>query len=220
MFPVEDKLEEIRCALAANGSVVLTAPPGSGKTTCVPPALLDEPWLAGRKIVMLEPRRLAARNCAAFIASKLGEPLGETVGYQVRLERKISSRTRLEVVTEGLLAQRILADPELADTGLVIFDEFHERSLQCDLAFAMALDVRRALRPDLRLLVMSATLDAGEVAAHLGDAATIRAEGRMFPAPPGTATSQNRRQPRAIRPPRRGGPLEKCGGRLRRRARL
>ena len=181
MFPVEDKLEEIRCALAANGSVVLTAPPGSGKTTCVPPALLDEPWLAGRKIVMLEPRRLAARNCAAFIASKFGEPLGETVGYQVRLERKISSRTRLEVVTEGLLAQRILADPELADTGLVIFDEFHERSLQCDLAFAMALDVRRALRPDLRLLVMSATLDAGEVAAHLGDAATVRAEGRMFP---------------------------------------
>ena len=129
MFPVEDKLDEIRRALAANGSVVLTAPPGSGKTTCVPPALLDEPWLAGRKIVMLEPRRLAARNCAAFIASKRGEPLGETVGYQVRLERKISSRTRLEVVTEGLLAQRILADPELADTGLVIFDEFHERSL-------------------------------------------------------------------------------------------
>ena len=181
MFPVEEKIGDIRSALARNRDVVLTAPPGSGKTTCVPPALLDEPWLAGRKIVMLEPRRLAARTCAQFIASKLGEPVGATVGYQVRLERKIGHATRLEIVTEGLLAQRLLSDPELRDVGLVIFDEFHERSLACDLSFAMALEVRRALRPDLRLLVMSATLDADEVSAHLGDAETVRAEGRMFP---------------------------------------
>ena len=181
MFPVEEKIGEIRSALARNRDVVLTAPPGSGKTTCVPPALLDELWLEGRKIVMLEPRRLAARTCAQFISSKLGEPVGGTVGYQVRLERKISERTRLEIVTEGLLTQRLLSDPELKDVGLVIFDEFHERSLACDLSFALALEVRRALRPDLRLLVMSATLDATEVAAHLGDAETVHAEGRMYP---------------------------------------
>lgn len=175
------KIPEIRRALAANRDVVLTSPPGSGKTTLVPPALLDEPWLKGRKIVMLEPRRIAARNCATYIARQLGEQVGGTVGYQVRLERKISSATRLEVVTEGLLTQRLLSDPELSDVGLVIFDEFHERSLQCDLAFALALEVRRALRPDLRLLVMSATLDADEVVAHLGDADVVRAAGRMFP---------------------------------------
>ena len=181
MFPVEEKIAEVRGALAANRSVVLTAPPGSGKTTCVPPALLDEPWLEGKKIVMLEPRRLAARNCASYIARQRGEAVGGTVGYQVRLERKVSAKTRLEIVTEGLLAQRLLSDPELADVGLVIFDEFHERSLPCDIAFALALEVRRALRPDLRLLVMSATLDADEVATHLGDAEIVRAEGRMFP---------------------------------------
>lgn len=180
-FPVEEKIGEIAAALARNRDVVLTAPPGSGKTTCVPPALLDAPWLKGKKIVMLEPRRLAARNCASFIAKKLGEPVGDLVGYSVRLERRVSEKTRLEIVTEGLLTNRIMADPELNDVGLVIFDEFHERSLQCDLAFALALEVRRALRPDLRILVMSATLDAEEIAAHLGDADIVRAEGRMFP---------------------------------------
>ena len=181
MFPVEEKLGEIRRALAANKSVVLTAPPGSGKTTCVPPALLDEPWLAGRRIVMLEPRRLAARNCAAYIARTLGEPTGATVGYQVRLERKIGPSTRLEIVTEGLLTQRLLSDPELSGVGLVIFDEFHERSLACDVSFALALETRRALRDDLRIMVMSATLDADEVSAHMGDAVTVHAEGRIFP---------------------------------------
>ena len=181
MFPAEERIGDVRSALARNRCAVITAPPGSGKTTCIPPALLGEPWLGGRKIVMLEPRRLAARSCAGYIASRLGEPVGATVGYQVRLERKTGPATRLEIVTEGLLAQRLVADPELSDTGLVIFDEFHERSLACDLAFALALESRRALRPDLRLLVMSATLDAGEVAAHIGDADVVRAEGRMFP---------------------------------------
>lgn len=180
-FPVEAKIPDIRRALAANRTVVLTAPPGSGKTTCVPPALLDEPWLAGRKIVVLEPRRLAARNCASYIARQRGEEVGETVGYQVRLERRTSSRTRLEIVTEGLLAQRLLSDPELADVGLVVFDEFHERALPCDLAFALALEVRRALRPDLRIVVMSATLAAEEISRHLEDADIVRAEGRVFP---------------------------------------
>lgn len=180
-FPVEEKLSDIRRVLAENASLVLTAPPGSGKTTCVPGALMDEPWLEGRKIIMLEPRRIAARSSASFIASKLGTALGDLVGYQVRLERKISSSTRLEILTEGLLTQRLISNPELSDVGLVVFDEFHERSLACDLSFALALEVRRALRPDLRIMVMSATLDADEVAAHLGDAEIVRAEGRMFP---------------------------------------
>lgn len=180
-FPVEEKLDEIKRVLAKNNSLVLTAPPGSGKTTCVPGALLDETWLKGKKIIMLEPRRIAARSSAFFIASKLGTSVGDLVGYQVRLERKISSSTRLEILTEGLLTQRLIADPELSDVGLVIFDEFHERSLACDLSFALTLEVRRALRPDLRLMVMSATLDADEVSLHLGDAEIVRAEGRMFP---------------------------------------
>lgn len=181
MFPVEKIIPALCESLERNRSVVLRAPPGSGKTTCVPPALLNAAFLKGRKILMLEPRRLAARSCAAFIAQKLGEPVGGTVGYQVRLERKVSRDTRLEIVTEGLLAQRLIEDPELSDVGLVIFDEFHERSLACDLGFAMALDVRRALREDLRLLVMSATLDVESVAAHLGDADVHTAEARLYP---------------------------------------
>ena len=151
-------LTELKAALAANEPAALSAAPGTGKTTRVPPALLDEPWLAGKKIVVLEPRRLAARRAATFIAESLGERPGETVGWQVRLERCVGPRTRIEFLTEGLLARRILADPELSDTGLIIFDEFHERALALDVSFALAREVREALRPDLRLLVMSATL--------------------------------------------------------------
>ncbi len=179
-FPAEERIGDVSRALASGRDVVFTAPPGSGKTTCLPPALIGAPWLKGRKIVMLEPRRIAARRCAEYIAEKIGCELGGKVDYQVRLERKTSRDTKLEIITEGLLTQRLLSDPELSDTGLVIFDEFHERSLNSDLAFALALEMKRALRPDLRILVMSATIDAEEVNLRL-QGEVIRADGRMFP---------------------------------------
>lgn len=178
-LPVLEALPRLRPALA-QGCAVLSAPPGSGKTTLVPLALLDEPWLAGQRIVMLEPRRVAARAAAARMASLLREAVGETVGYQVRFERKVSARTRIEVVTEGLLARRLQADPELPGVGLLIFDEFHERSLDADLALALALDARANLRPELRVLVMSATLDIARVAALLGDAPIVESGGRQY----------------------------------------
>jgi ATP-dependent helicase HrpB len=160
---------------------VLEAPPGAGKTTLVPLALLDEPWLAGRTIVMLEPRRVAARAAAYRMAQMLGEGVGETVGYRISLETRTGPRTRVEVVTEALLTRRLQADPALDGIGLVIFDEFHERSLDTDLGLALALEAQTALRPDLRLLVMSATLDGSRVAALLGGAPVVRSEGRLFP---------------------------------------
>jgi ATP-dependent helicase HrpB len=180
-YPALAALPALRAALGDGGRAVLAAPPGSGKTTVVPLALLDEPWLRGRKIVMLEPRRVAARASAARMASLLGERVGETVGYQVRFERKVSSATRIEVITEGLLTRRLQADPELPGVGLVIFDEFHERSLDADLALALTLDVRANLVDDLRILVMSATLETQRVAALLGAAPIIEAGGRMYP---------------------------------------
>jgi ATP-dependent helicase HrpB len=180
-YPVADALPALREALAARGCAVLAAPPGSGKTTIVPLALLDEPWLADQRIVMLEPRRVAARASATRMAQLMGESVGRTVGYQVRFERKVSADTRIEVVTEGLLARRLQSDPELPGTGLVIFDEFHERSLDADLALALVLDARAQLRPDLRVLVMSATLDTTRVAALLGGAPIVEASGRLFP---------------------------------------
>jgi ATP-dependent helicase HrpB len=179
-LPIRAALPELRRALGA-GHVVLCAPPGSGKTTVVPLALLDEPWLAGRRILMLEPRRLAARASAARIAELAGTEVGDLVGYQVRFERRISAVTRIEVLTEGVLTRRLQSDPELEGVGLLVFDEFHERSIHADLALALALDVVRSLRPDLRVLVMSATLDAGPVAALLGGANVVRAEGRQYP---------------------------------------
>jgi ATP-dependent helicase HrpB len=180
-FPVDQVIPALAQALDKGPAALLVAEPGAGKTTRVPLKLLDAPWLAGRKIVMLEPRRLAARNAAHRMAETLGEEVGETVGYTVRLERRVSARTRIEVVTEGILTRRLQQDPELAGTGLVIFDEFHERSLDADLGLALTLDIQRGLRDDLKILVMSATLDAARVAAHLGRAPVIDAPGRVFP---------------------------------------
>ncbi len=180
-FPVDSVVPELAAALAAGGAAVLVAEPGAGKTTRVPLALMDQPWLQGRKIVMLEPRRLATRAAARRMAATLGEEAGGTVGYAMRLERRVSARSRIEVVTEGILTRRLQNDPELADVGLLIFDEFHERSLDADLGLALALDARASLRPDLRLLIMSATLDAAGLSAHLGGAPVISASGRMFP---------------------------------------
>ncbi|WP_449424812.1 ATP-dependent RNA helicase, partial [Rhodanobacter lindaniclasticus] len=179
-FPITPLLPEIRAVLATHSRLVLEAPPGAGKTTQVPLALLDAPWLAGRKIVMLEPRRLAARTAAQFMAQQLGEPVGATVGYRIRFESKVSATTRVEVVTEGILTRLIQADPELAGIGAILFDEFHERHLAGDLGAALALDVQATLRPDLRLLLMSATLDGERVVAWL-DAPRISSPGRSFP---------------------------------------
>ena len=179
-LPIREVLPELRAALAS-GHAVLAAPPGSGKTTVVPLALLDEPWLAGARILMLEPRRLAARAAAARMAELSGTLVGDAVGYQVRFDRRISARTRIEVLTEGVLTRRLQGDPELRGVGLVIFDEFHERSIHADLALALCLDVVRGLREDLRILVMSATLETGPVAGLLGGATVVRGEGRLHP---------------------------------------
>jgi ATP-dependent helicase HrpB len=179
-LPIDPILPELSRALAL-GHAVLSAPPGSGKTTRVPLALLDDPWLAGRRILMLEPRRAAARMAAARMAKVLGEDIGETLGYQVRFERRIGPRTRVQVLTEGILTRRLQQDPELTGVGLLIFDEFHERSLQADLGLALALDAAGALRPDLRILIMSATLDTQAVARLLGGAPIVRGEGRAYP---------------------------------------
>ncbi|AXQ30843.1 ATP-dependent helicase HrpB [Solimonas sp. K1W22B-7] len=180
-LPVREALPALRQALSGGGRAVLAAPPGSGKTTLIPLELLAEPWLKGLRIVMLEPRRVAARAAAARMAQLLGEPVGQTVGYQIRFERKVSAATRIEVVTEGLLARRLQADPELPGVGLLIFDEFHERSLDADLALALSLDVRANLNPELRLLVMSATLDTQRVARLLDDAPVVQSGGQLFP---------------------------------------
>ena len=180
-FPVDDIIPALKQALSDKPSAILVAEPGAGKTTRIPLALLDEPWVGGKKIVMLEPRRLAARAAASRMSETLSEKVGQTIGYAVRLERKISAATRIEVVTEGMLTRRLQADAELSDTALVIFDEFHERSLDGDLALALCLDVQRGLRPDLKILVMSATLDVEALRAQLGDAPAITSKGRMFP---------------------------------------
>ena len=179
-LPIVDVLPALGAALARGNAVVLQAPPGAGKTTVVPPALLEAPWLAGGRIVLLEPRRLAARAAAARMAEGFAETVGETVGYRIRFESKISARTRIEVLTEGVLTRRLQTDPALDGVGLVIFDEFHERHLETDVALAFVRDAQRLLRPDLKILVMSATLD-GEAIARLLDAPLIQSEGRMFP---------------------------------------
>ncbi|MCX7363293.1 MAG: ATP-dependent helicase HrpB [Alphaproteobacteria bacterium] len=180
-LPVDEALPRLKQALEARNAAVLVAPPGAGKTTRVPLALLDAPWLAGRKIVMQEPRRLAARAAARRMAATLGEAVGETVGYRVRLDSKVGPRTRIEVVTDGLFLRMLQDDPSLDGIGCVIFDELHERGLETDLSFALVREAQSALREDLRIVAMSATLDPGPVADRLGGAPLIESAGRMFP---------------------------------------
>jgi ATP-dependent helicase HrpB len=179
-FPITPLLPDIRAALAAHPRLVLEAPPGAGKTTQVPLALLGESWLGAGKVLMLEPRRIAARAAAQFMARQLGEEPGQTVGYRIRFESKVSAATRIEVVTEGILTRLIQDDPELSGVGVILFDEFHERHLAGDLGAALALDVQATLRPELRLVVMSATLDGERIAQWL-NAPRISSPGRSFP---------------------------------------
>jgi ATP-dependent helicase HrpB len=180
-LPIDAVLDELARTLAGKNAAVVVAPPGAGKTTRVPLALLDEPWAKNRKIIVLEPRRIAARASAERMAHTLRERVGETVGYRVRFGSKVSRATRIEVVTEGIFSRQILDDPELSDVAAVLFDEFHERSLDADLGLALARDAQTGLREDLRLLVMSATLDGARVANLLGDATVIESQGRAFP---------------------------------------
>ncbi len=181
MLPIHAVLEPLKAALATSRAVVLAAPPGAGKTTVVPLALLDEAWLEGGKVLVLEPRRLAARAAAERMAAMLCERTGETVGYRTRLQSRIGPTTRIEVITEGVFTRMILDDPGLEGVGAVLFDEFHERSMDADLGLALANETQALLREDLRLLVMSATLDIAGVSRLLGDAPVIEAQGRLFP---------------------------------------
>jgi len=180
-LPIDTVLDRLSRTLADINAAVLVAPPGAGKTTRVPLALLDAPWLGAKKIIMLEPRRIAARASAERMAKTLGERAGETVGYRVRFGSKVSRATKIEVVTEGIFSRQILDDPELSGVAAVLFDEFHERSLDADMGLALARDAQVGLREDLRILVMSATLDGARVARLLGDAPVISSEGRAFP---------------------------------------
>src|SRR5687768_8986762 len=180
-LPIDEVLPELRAVLQRGRNAVIEAPPGAGKSTVVPIALLDEPWLRGGKLLMLEPRRLATRAVAMRMASTLGETVGETVGYRMRLETRVSRRTRIEVITEGVFTRMLQEDPALEGVAAVLFDEFHERSLHADTGLAFALDSQENLNPELRLLVMSATLDGAAVAKLLGNAPVVTAAGRVFP---------------------------------------
>ncbi|WP_199751800.1 ATP-dependent helicase HrpB [Bradyrhizobium sp. RP6] len=180
-LPIDAVLDDLSRTLEANNAAVLVAPPGAGKTTRVPLALLDAPWAKDKKIIVLEPRRIAARASADRMAKSLGERAGETVGYRVRFGSKISRATRIEVVTEGIFTRQILDDPELSGVAAILFDEFHERSLDADLGLALARDAQTGVREDLRILVMSATLDGARVAKLLGEAPVVESEGRAFP---------------------------------------
>jgi ATP-dependent helicase HrpB len=195
-LPVAEALPALEAAFAKHRNAVLQAPPGAGKSTGIPLFLIDASWVAGRKIVMLEPRRLAARAVAARMASLLGERVGDTVGYRTRLDTQVSRATRIEVITEGILTRRLQHDPTLEGIGLVIFDEFHERNLEADLALALCLDAQASVREDLRLLAMSATLDGVAVARVMDNAPIVRSEGRSFEV-------ETRYAPRTPREPQR-----------------
>jgi len=180
-LPINAVLPALRDALASHNQLILVAPPGAGKSTGVPPALLGAGWLGQQKIMMLEPRRLATRAVASRIAQLAGEPVGGLAGYRMRMERRTSERTRIEVVTEGMLTRSLQGDPALEGVGCVIFDEYHERNLQADLGLALVLDIQQHLRPELRIVLMSATLDTAGLGALLPAAAVVRAEGRSWP---------------------------------------
>ena len=202
-YPIDSILPELKAAVQNSPSVIVHAPPGAGKTTRVPLALLDVIPSEQGRIIMLEPRRIAAVSAARWMARTLGEEAGGTVGYAIRFDSRSSAKTRVEVVTEGILTHRIQADPGLAGVAMVIFDEFHERSLHADLALALALDVRKGLRPDLKILIMSATMDTGPIASLLGDARVVAYRGKGLPVGERCISRKARGRPGAL--PRRSG---------------
>jgi ATP-dependent helicase HrpB len=180
LLPIFNVIPELISGLRANSNAVLIAPPGAGKTTAVAPALLNEPWVNGGQVLLLSPRRLAARAAAERMAELVGEPVGKSIGYATRMDTKQSAATRILVLTEGIFRNHIQADPELPGIAAVLFDEVHERSLDSDFGLALALDAQAALRPDLRLIAMSATLDGSRFAEMMG-ANVIESEGRSYP---------------------------------------
>src|SRR5258708_23199941 len=181
IYPVEEIVPELKSSFRNNKTIILQAPPGVGKSTIVPLRILKEPWLVGKKIIMLQPRRLAARSVAARMADLLNEKIGETVGYRIRFENAVGKNTRIEVVTEGILTRMLQTDNALEGVGLVIFDEFHERSLNADLALTLCYQSQQLLRDDLRILIMSATLDGEKISSMLNNAPVITSHGKQFP---------------------------------------
>lgn len=181
MLPITDSLPQIIRLLASGSNLILQAEPGAGKSTALPLSLLDVEWLKGKKILMLEPRRVAAKSIAHFLARQLGEKVGQRVGYRIKNDRKISKDTVLEIVTEGILTRRLQSDPEISDIGLIIFDEFHERSIHADLSLLLSLEIQQTIRDDLKLLVMSATIDTALISRYMGGAEVIECPGRTFP---------------------------------------
>ena len=181
MLPITKFLPQVSDCLAHNSNLVLQAEPGAGKSTALPLSLIDAGWLANKKIIMLEPRRVAAKSIAYYLAKQLGEKVGERIGYQVKNDRKVSDKTVLEIVTEGILTRRLQSDPELNDVSLIILDEFHERSIQTDLALMLALEVQQTIREDLKLLVMSATIDTAAISRYLDNSPVIECPGRAYP---------------------------------------
>jgi len=181
LLPIEKYIPEIISKLKLGNNLVLQAEPGAGKSTAVPLSFLKADFLSGKKIIMLEPRRVAVKSIAFYLAKLLGEKVGQRIGYQIRNDRKISKNTILEIVTEGVLTRRLQNDPELSDVGLIIFDEFHERSIHADLALMLSLEVQDAYRKDLKLLVMSATIDTEKIADYLNQAPIVNCSGRTYP---------------------------------------